>query len=133
VKKQYSILLASICLGLASMTALPSRAEELDVDKAAAAHELARRSGCLSCHDIKSKIVGPAYQAVALRHKDDPDRVELLVHKILHGSKGAWGNRAAMPANNVTPEVARELAIWVLSLAPKDQAHGDAHADAPKP
>ena len=34
---------------------------------------LARKSGCLSCHAVDKKIVGPAWRDVAKRYKDIPD------------------------------------------------------------
>lgn len=87
------------------------QAAELDVGKA---KELASKSGCFSCHDMKNKVVGPSYHDIAQKYKDEKGMVDVLAQKITGGSKGAWG-RIAMPANNVSREEAKLLAAWVLA------------------
>ena len=83
---------------------------------ATAALALAKDSGCLSCHSLKEKIVGPAYMKVADKYKDDSDAEDTLVHSIKYGSTGKWG-RFAMPAHpDLSDERMHFLARWVLSV-----------------
>ncbi len=83
---------------------------------AAAAIELAKNNGCLSCHSAKEKIVGPAYAAVAEKYKDDKDAVANLVQAIQYGSKGKWG-RIPMPAHpGMSAADIKTLAQWVMTV-----------------
>jgi cytochrome c len=84
----------------------------------AAALELAKTNGCLSCHAMKEKVVGPAYSAIAEKYKDDKDAVPSLVQSIQRGSKGKWG-RVPMPAHDtMSQEDLKILATWVMSSQP---------------
>lgn len=84
------------------------------VDEAAAI-ELAKNNGCLSCHSAKEKIVGPAYSTVADKYRDDKDAVANLVQSIQYGSKGKWG-RIPMPAHpGMNAADIKTLAQWVMT------------------
>jgi cytochrome c len=50
---------------------------------------LAKKSGCLACHSVEKKIVGPAWKDVAARYKGQ-DVKATLVDKIKKGGKGNW-------------------------------------------
>lgn len=84
------------------------------VDEAAAI-ELAKNNGCLSCHSAKEKIVGPAYATVADKYRGDKDAVANLVQSIQFGSSGKWG-RIPMPAHpNMGPADIKALAQWIMT------------------
>ena len=76
---------------------------------------LAKGKGCTACHDVKKKLVGPAYADVAKKYKGDAKAQEAMVASILKGSTGKWGP-IPMPPNKVSDEEAKKLAAWVLSL-----------------
>lgn len=73
---------------------------------------LAKSKGCLGCHGIDKKIVGPAYKDVAAKYAGQ-DVIDQLSQKVISGGAGAWG-QIPMPPNAVTPEEARQLVKWVL-------------------
>ena len=79
--------------------------------------QLAKKSGCLTCHSIEKKIVGPAWRDVAAKYRGDASAQSTLDNKVAKGGKGAWGNMA-MPAN--APRVAEadihSLVSFILSL-----------------
>ncbi len=77
--------------------------------------EMAQKKNCLSCHMIDQKLVGPAYRDVASKYAGRDDAVSILSAKVQAGGTGVWGT-AVMPPNPVTPEEARELVTWILSL-----------------
>ena len=84
----------------------------------AAATELARASGCTSCHAAAEKIVGPAFQAISAKYAGDKDAVDTLVQSIKNGSRGKWG-RIPMPAHpSLSASELKELSTWVLSHKP---------------
>ena len=87
---------------------------------AGAAHAdlaLATAKGCMACHDIGAKKVGPSYKDVAKKYAGQNDAEAKLVQKVLNGGSGTWG-AIPMPANKtmgVTEADARKLVAWVLS------------------
>ena len=82
---------------------------------------LARKSGCLSCHMVDKKIVGPTWKDVAARYKGKTGARTLLIEKVSKGGRGNWtdivGN-AAMPPYfpRVSKENIGKLVDFVLSL-----------------
>jgi len=82
---------------------------------------LAKTSGCLACHKIDSKLVGPAWQDVATRYKDDPAAKDRLIEKVSKGGKGNWTEvTGGTPMPPYSPRVSDEdiekLVTFVLSL-----------------
>lgn len=77
---------------------------------------LATSKNCMACHAVDKKVVGPAYKDVAKKYAGDAKAADMLAAKIIKGGSGAWGP-VPMPANSqVSPEDAKKLATWVLSL-----------------
>lgn len=52
--------------------------------------DLARKSGCLACHSIDRKVVGPAWKDVAARYKNNAGAKSQLINKVKTGGKGNW-------------------------------------------
>lgn len=77
--------------------------------------DMAQKKNCLSCHMIDQKLVGPAWRDVAVKYAGREDAVQLLAAKVQNGGTGVWGT-AVMPPNPVTPDEARELVTWILTL-----------------
>lgn len=81
------------------------------------AEALAQKSGCLACHGISNKILGPSYKEVAAKYKGDKTAEAKLIAKVKAGGSGAWGSMP-MPANS--PQVSdadiKTIVKWVLSL-----------------
>ena len=84
--------------------------------ESASAMDLAKANGCLSCHALDEKIVGPAYSKVAAKYSDDKDAAASLAQSIRNGSQGKWG-RIAMPSHtNMSQDDINLLARWVLTI-----------------
>lgn len=79
-----------------------------------ASESLAQSKGCLSCHGLEKRIVGPAYREVAKKYQGQ-DVVERLSEKVMKGGGGVWGP-VPMPPNAVSKEDARTLVQWILQL-----------------
>ena len=79
---------------------------------------LATAKGCMACHDIGAKKVGPAYKDVAKKYAGQKDADAKLVKKVLEGGSGVWGTIPMAPNKNmgVTEADAKKLVAWVLSL-----------------
>ncbi len=87
------------------------------VNAADAGMALAQKSGCLACHSVDKKALGPAYKDVAAKYKGDKTAEAKLVAKVKAGGSGVWGN-IPMPANSpqVKDEDIKTIVQWVLSL-----------------
>jgi cytochrome c len=83
---------------------------------AATGSELAQKNGCMACHSIDKKVLGPAYKDVAKKYKGSADAVAMLSKRIKDGSSGVWGP-IPMPANGprVNDANIKILAEWVLA------------------
>jgi cytochrome c len=103
-----------IALALLSFGA--AHAAELSDAEKASALELAKNSGCLTCHALTEKVVGPAYSNVALKYKDQSDAASSLVASIQYGSKGKWGRIPMPPHPSISQEDLSLLARWVLTI-----------------
>lgn len=78
---------------------------------------LAQKNGCMACHGVDKKLVGPAFQDVAKKHAAEKDASAHLVSAIRKGGSGKWGP-VPMPAQPQLSEAdAKTLADWVLSGA----------------
>jgi cytochrome c len=82
-------------------------------ESAYASQELATAKGCMGCHAIDTKVVGPAYRDVAKKYAGDKTAEDKLVQKVLHGGSGVWGTMP-MPAGLATEAEAKTLVKWIL-------------------
>ncbi len=84
---------------------------------ASANQALAQKSGCLACHGVDKKVLGPAFKDVAAKYKGDKSAEGKLVEKVKKGGSGVWGPMP-MPANSpqVKDEDIKSIVQWILSL-----------------
>ncbi|WP_224788896.1 c-type cytochrome [Pandoraea terrae] len=79
--------------------------------------DLASKSGCLACHGVSNKIVGPAFQDVAAKYKGDTNAEAQLITKVTHGGSGVWGAVPMPPQGQIKHDDIKMLVQWVLSGA----------------
>lgn len=78
--------------------------------------KLAKDIGCLACHSMEKKLLGPAWKTVAQINRGVPDAEARLMDKITKGGSGVWGN-IAMPAYpDLEESKKRTLVKFILSL-----------------
>ena len=83
---------------------------------------LAKEKSCTNCHASNRKVVGPAFQDIASRYRNDPTAAEKLGKKVINGGGGVWGV-LKMPANRQVSEAeARQLVLWILAQPPAPPA-----------
>ena len=109
MKLQVALLAAGI---VAAGTAF-GQAKGVD---AKAAEALAQKSGCIACHNVDKKVIGPAYKDVALKYKADKDADKKLAAKVKAGGSGVWGPVPMPPNTQVTDAEIKTLVAWILSL-----------------
>jgi cytochrome c len=83
---------------------------------AMASEELAKAKGCLNCHAIDAKRIGPAYKDVAKKYAGQANAEVKLANTVIQGGSGVWGNIPMPPNPRLSPEEAKQLVHWVLSL-----------------
>ena len=87
---------------------------------ASADEALAKRSGCLKCHSVDMKVIGPAYRDVAMKYRSDPRARQTLIDKVSKGGKGNWtqitGGVPMPPHSSLLSEAEiAKLVDWILS------------------
>jgi cytochrome c len=100
-----NILILGIVLTTTGLWAQSMRADEA----------LARTSGCLACHGIAHKIVGPSFKDIAAKYKDNPAAVDSLMRKVKQGGSGVWGHIPMPPNTHVSNEDTKALVEWILT------------------
>lgn len=106
----------------AKLFAISAAAAALLISSQASADlELAKKSGCLACHSVEKKVVGPAWKDVAAKYKGDAGAKARLVEKVKKGGKGNWTEvtgGAPMPpySPRVKDEDIAKLVDFVLGL-----------------
>ncbi|MBD9679914.1 c-type cytochrome [Pseudomonas sp. PDM18] len=80
---------------------------------ASTGEELFKAKACVACHAVNKSVVGPAFKEVAAKY--GADGVAHISNSIKTGSKGVWGP-IPMPANAVSPDEAKTLAEWIVTL-----------------
>ena len=88
----------------------------LGAGAALANQDLAQKKGCMACHQLQTKVVGPAYKDVAAKYAKDKDAVKKLAEKVIKGGSGVWGPVPMPPNATVTPAEAETLVKWVLTV-----------------
>ena len=71
--------------------------------------------GCVACHQLDKKVIGPSFKDVAAKYKGQPDAASRLAAKVKNGGSGVWGS-VPMPPNPQVPDAdVHALVQWVLS------------------
>ena len=83
---------------------------------AKAAEALAQKSGCIACHNVDKKVIGPAYKEVAAKYATDKDALTKLSEKVKKGGTGVWGQIPMPPNTQVNDAEIKTLVSWILSL-----------------
>ncbi|MDG9729297.1 cytochrome C-551 [Ignatzschineria sp. RMDPL8A] len=79
--------------------------------------ELATESGCFACHRQEVGIIGPSYDDVYEKYKDDEDAEDYLVHKVQNGGAGVWGDIPMAPNFHVDEDDIRLMVEQILHKA----------------
>src|SRR5688572_28539602 len=82
----------------------------------AAAEALAKNSGCLACHTVDKKLIGPSYKDIAAKYRGNKAAEADLVSKVKAGSKGVWGDIPMTANAHVKDEDIKAVVQWILSI-----------------
>lgn len=84
---------------------------------AAAVMALANGKGCMACHGVANKIVGPGYNEIAEKYQGQTDAEAKLIGKVKNGGQGVWGAVPMPPQGHVQDEEIKQLVQWILEGA----------------
>lgn len=101
--KKHVLTVALLGLGLASTQAFAQ------VD-----HDLAAQSGCLACHKQDEKLIGPSYDEVYAKYKDQDDAVDYLIEKVTSGGSGVWGDVPMTPNAHIPADDIETLVLGIM-------------------
>jgi cytochrome c len=102
-----------VTLFAAAAVALAANAHGADAKSAEA---LAQQSGCLACHTVDKKLVGPSYKEIADRYRKDKGAEANLLKKVKEGGKGVWGDIPMTPNAHVKDQDIKTIVQWILSI-----------------
>lgn len=95
---------------------IEGRNDTIDPEIAEKGKVLIAYSDCYTCHTIAKRSKGPAFMDIARRYPSNKDYIELLAIKIIKGGSGAWGHPVMARHEGLSPEHARLMAAYILSL-----------------
>ena len=88
----------------------------LEARAADAGEDLAKNSGCLACHSVDKKLVGPSYTDIANKYRGDKSAPASLAKKVKEGGKGVWGDIPMTPNAHVKDADIQTIVNWILAL-----------------
>ena len=103
----------SLAIALAAAAVLSYGFEARAAD---AGEDLAKNSGCLACHTVDKKLIGPSYKDIANKYRGDKAAPANLAKKVKEGGKGVWGDIPMTPNAHVKDADINTIVAWILSL-----------------
>lgn len=77
--------------------------------------KLAQANGCMTCHQMEKKVLGPSYKEVAAKYKGSAGAEATLVKKVKDGGKGVWGDMVMPPNAHVKDADIQAIVKWILA------------------
>lgn len=77
----------------------------------------AQKGGCMGCHKVDAKLVGPAYKDVAAKYKGQKDAIAKLMDRVRKGGPGNWGAvpMAASGTDKIGDADLKKVIEWILA------------------
>ena len=95
-----------------TMTVVFAAAALLASSSILASEDLAKKNGCVVCHDMNAKKVGPTWKDIAAKTHGDTATIKAAIE---HGSKGKYG-KIPMPPQPKALADADALAKWIAGI-----------------
>lgn len=87
----------------------------VSASSAQASEALAEKNGCLGCHSVSEKVVGPSFKDVAAKYRGQKDAAAILASKVKAGGSGVWGTVAMPPNSKIADKDLKKIVAWVLA------------------
>lgn len=72
-------------------------------------------NGCMACHKVDKKVVGPAFKEIAKVYAADKNVKERFSLALKNGSKGNWGKIPMPPQPRVKSTDVDAMVAWILA------------------
>jgi sulfite dehydrogenase len=76
--------------------------------------DIAFKYGCVACHNVNVKVVGPPFKEIVAKYKSDPSAHDRVLEQIRNGGSGKWGSAVMPPFPMIPQKEAQMLAEWVM-------------------
>ena len=78
----------------------------------------AQKAGCLACHTMDKKLVGPAFKDIAAKYKGQGDAVAKLSEKVRKGGSGSFGPIPMSPngPDKISDADLQAAVEWILKI-----------------
>lgn len=77
---------------------------------------LIENSDCFACHKMNETSVGPSFEAVADKYKDDPYAMDYLTNKIINGGGGVWGEHVMSAHPDFTTDQTKSIVNYIMKI-----------------
>jgi cytochrome c len=78
---------------------------------------LVAQNDCLTCHNVDTKVNGPAYRDIAAKYAGADDAtITKLAQTIIKGGSGNWGQIPMTPHPDLSEEDAKQMVKYILLL-----------------
>jgi cytochrome c len=119
-KSDLLFVLLSVSLLACSEATEQAKGNTVDVTKDPAYQKglaLVKQSGCLNCHQVDSKGIGPSYKEIAQKYAGATDEVLNQVGlKMIKGGSGVWGQVPMTPHPGLSEADAQAMIQYILLL-----------------
>jgi cytochrome c len=76
--------------------------------------QLMATSDCKTCHNEKTKVIGPAFADIAAKYKSSD--VEMLAKKVIAGGSGNWGTVPMTAHPQLSLDDAKAMVSYILTV-----------------
>jgi cytochrome c551/c552 len=77
--------------------------------------QLLQKFGCLACHAVDKKVIGPSYKEVAAKYANDKNALDALAAKVKAGGQGVWGQVPMPPNPQVSDADLQAMVKYILA------------------
>lgn len=83
-----------------------------------ASEQLMEKGGCISCHRVDEKLLGPSFKSIAAQYKGTEGASDYLFQKIREGGEGVWGDLPMVPngPGKISDADLHAVVAWILGL-----------------
>lgn len=81
-----------------------------------AGEALTKSNGCVACHQMDKKVVGPGFKEIAAKYRGQKNAEADLIKKVKAGGKGVWGDMVMPPNAHVKDDDIKSIVQWILTL-----------------
>lgn len=74
-------------------------------------------NGCMACHGLQQKVIGPGFSEIATKHAARSDAAKYLSEKISKGGSGTWGAIPMPPQPQLSASDLDTIAAWIAGGA----------------